>query len=186
MKRCPWPKTDRAIAYHDQEWGTPLHDDRRLFEMLALSGIQAGLSWQIVLDKREAFRRAFREFDPAKVARFNEASLNRLLADAAIVRNRQKLSAVIENAKCVQALRAQAGSLDEYLWQFVEGRSITNRWRRIADVPTHTPLSDRVSHELRQRGFKFVGTKICYAFMQSIGMINDHLVDCFRHKELAP
>lgn len=185
MQRCPWPKVESAVQYHDQEWGVPEHDDARLFEFFALSGIQAGLSWQIVLNKRAAFRAAFHDFDSQRIARITPARLEKLLANPALVRNRLKLSAVIHNARCVQAVRDELGSLDRYLWQFVEGRPIINSWRLPAEVPTRSSESDALSDDLRRRGFKFAGSTICYAFMQSIGMVNDHLVGCFRHRELA-
>ncbi len=183
--RCPWPKSPLAESYHDEEWGVPITDDRQLFEFLALSNIQAGLSWEIVLRKREAFRRAFDHFEPSKVARYNRRSLARLLSDERIVRNRLKLAAVIQNARCVREIQETMGSFSNFLWQFVDGRPVVNHWQSVDDVPTKTELSDRVSVELRSRGFQFVGTTICYAFLQSVGLINDHLVTCFRHSILA-
>jgi DNA-3-methyladenine glycosylase I len=183
--RCPWAKTPLGIQYHDQEWGVPIHDDRRLFEFLALSGIQAGLSWEIVLKKRLALRGAFAQFNPTIVARYDGRKLSRLLANAELVRNRRKLEAVIHNSRRLLEVAEEFGSFDAYLWRFVDGVPIVNRWRRPAETPTSSAVSDRLSRDLRQRGFQFAGTTICYAFMQSVGMVNDHLLRCFRHKELA-
>ncbi len=185
-KRCGWCGTDPLyIRYHDTEWGVPRHDDRRLFEFLILESAQAGLSWITILRKRDAYRRAFAGFDMEKVARFNRRSVERLLADPGIVRNRRKIEAAIHNARRCLAIREAFGSLDAYLWQFTEGRTLHNRWRRLADVPANTPTSDAMSRDMKARGFRFVGSTICYAFMQATGMVNDHLVHCFRHAELA-
>ena len=185
-ERCPWASKDPLyLPYHDEEWGMPLHDDRRLFEMLILEGAQAGLSWLTILRKREAYRRAYDGFDPARVARFTEKRREKLLADPGIVRNRLKIAASIGNARAFLDVVAERGSFDAYLWDFVDGRPRVNRFRRIADVPARTPVSDALSKDLARRGFKFVGSTICYAFMQAIGMVNDHLLTCPRHAELA-
>jgi DNA-3-methyladenine glycosylase I len=182
--RCPWCSDDPLyVAYHDNEWGVPLHDDRRLFEFLILEGAQAGLSWLTILRKRENYRRAFVEFDAEQIARFSEADVERLLADPGIVRNRLKIAATIANARAVLPLKAEFGSLDAYLWGFVDGRPIHNSWREMAEVPAKTPLAEALSKDLSRRGFKFVGPTICYALMQAVGMVNDHLVDCYRHGE---
>jgi DNA-3-methyladenine glycosylase I len=185
--RCPWarnPAFPAYEAYHDEEWGVPLHDDRRLFEMLTLEGAQAGLSWATILRKREGYRRAFADFDPDRVARFTPARVERLLADPAIVRNRLKVESTIHNARAVIAVRAAFGSLDAYLWQLVGGTPTRNAWRSMRDVPPRTAESDRLARELKARGFRVVGTTVCYAFMQAVGMVNDHLVDCFRYREI--
>jgi DNA-3-methyladenine glycosylase I len=182
--RCPWPVDDLYIAYHDTEWGVPVHDDRSLFEFLVLEGAQAGLSWHIILKKRENYRKAFDHFDPQKVARYTDAKLARLLADPGIVRNRLKIAAAVRNAKAFLAVQEEFGSFDRYIWRFVEGRPIINTHRSMKDVPARTKESDAMSKDLKQRGFTFVGSTICYAHMQATGMVNDHLVTCFRHKEL--
>ena len=185
-RRCGWCSDDPLYrAYHDEEWGVPVHDDRRLFEFLVLEGAQAGLSWLTILRKREAYRRAFAGFDPEKVARFGQGQLARLLADPGIVRNRLKIEAAIGNARRFLEVQAAFGSFDAYLWRFVDGRPIVNRWRTPAQVPAATPQSRTLSRDLEARGFRFVGPTICYAHMQAIGMVNDHLVGCFRHAELA-
>lgn len=183
--RCSWPKSQLMLDYHDQEWGVPLRDDRGLFEFLALSGVQAGLSWEIVLRKREAFRKAFDQFEPARVARYSERRLDRLLANTEIVRNRAKLVAIIKNARGVLAVQKEHGSFADFLWSFVEGRAVVNRWQSRDELPTSSPLSDRVSKELKARGFQFVGTTICYAYLQSVGVVNDHLASCFRHAQVG-
>jgi len=184
--RCGWCGTDPDyVRYHDTEWGVPLHDDRRLFEFLVLESAQAGLSWLTILKKRAAYRRAFAGFDIERVARFNRRSVERLLADPGIVRNRRKIEAAITNARCCLALQDEFGSLDAYFWQFTEGRVIHHRWRTRDEVPANTALSDALSRDLKSRGFRFVGSTICYAFMQATGMVNDHLVDCFRHREVS-
>lgn len=182
-KRCDWARTDLSIAYHDQEWGVPVHDDRRLFEFLILEGAQAGLSWEIILNKREAYRAAFSGFDPAKVAKYGKRKAELLLQDAGIVRNRLKIAAAIQNAKSFLTVRAESGSFDRYIWQFVDG--VPKKRKRGQGVPTHTLESDALSKDLRQRGFKFVGSTICYAFMQAVGMVNDHNHTCFRFREIA-
>jgi DNA-3-methyladenine glycosylase I len=182
--RCPWPGTDPLyLEYHDREWGVPLHDDQRLFEMLVLEGAQAGLSWITILRKRERYRVAFEGFDPRRVARFTPARVQRLLADPGIVRNRQKIESAVNNATRALEAAEAFGSLDAYLWQFVNGRPIVNARRTMADVPPRTPESDAMSRDLASRGFRFVGPTICYAFMQATGMVNDHLVSCFRHRD---
>jgi DNA-3-methyladenine glycosylase I len=183
--RCPWPKKPLDIAYHDEEWGVPLHDDRSLFELLTLEGAQAGLSWSIVLAKRESYRKAFDGFDLEKIARYNARKVAALLADPGIVRNRLKVAATIANARACLAVQREFGSFDRYLWQFNGGRPIVNRRRAMGEIPTRTPESDALSKDLRKRGFKFVGSTICQAFMQANGMVNDHLVTCPRHRVCA-
>jgi DNA-3-methyladenine glycosylase I len=183
-RRCAWPKTELDIAYHDAEWGVPVHDDRLLFEMLILEGAQAGLSWSTILKKRENYRRAFDEFDARKIAKYDARKVKSLLADAGIVRNRLKVAATIQNAKAFLAVQNEFGSFDAYLWQFVGGKPIQNRRRSLKEIPPRTPESDAMSKALLKRGFKFVGSTICQAFMQAVGMVNDHTVDCFRHREL--
>jgi DNA-3-methyladenine glycosylase I len=181
-RRCGWAdSSDLMRAYHDTEWGVPLHDDRALFEFLCLEGAQAGLSWRTVLEKRENYRRAFDRFDIAKCARLTERRIEALLGDAGIIRNRLKITSVRDNARAALAVIDEHGSLDRYLWSFVDGRTIKNAPRGNGDVPATTPISDRMSKTLRQRGFRFVGSTICYAFMQATGMVDDHLVTCFRH-----
>jgi DNA-3-methyladenine glycosylase I len=183
--RCPWAGEDPLyVAYHDEEWGVPLHDDRRLFEMLILEGAQAGLSWFTILRKRESYRRAFDGFDASRIARYTEKRQAKLLEDAGIVRNRQKIAATIGNARAFLDVVAERGSFDAYLWDFVGGKPRINRFRAIADVPARTAESDALSKDLAKRGFKFVGSTICYAYMQAIGMVNDHLTSCPRHAEL--
>ena len=173
------------LAYHDDEWGTPSHDDRHLFELLTLEGAQAGLSWSTILGKREGYRRAFAEFDPVAVARFTEADVDRLLADPGIVRNRAKIQSAISNAGCVLAVQEEAGSFDAYLWAFVGGAPIVNAWRSLAELPAETAESRALSKDLKRRGFRFVGPTTCYAFMQAVGMVNDHSTDCFRYEEVS-
>ena len=185
MTRCAWPKTELDIAYHDTEWGVPVHDDRRLFEMLMLEGAQAGLSWSTILKKRENYRRAFDKFKFPKNAGYHAPQMKALLPDAGIVRNRLKIAAAIQNAKASLAVQKEFGSFDAYLWQFVGGKPVQNRRRSFKEVPSRTPESDAMSKELLQRGFKFVGSTICYAFMQAVGMVNDHTVDCFRHRQVG-
>jgi DNA-3-methyladenine glycosylase I len=184
MFRCPWAKTELYVQYHDAEWGVPVHDDRLLFEFLILEGAQAGLSWETILKKRENYRRAFDNFDPAVVARYRQKKLKSLLADAGIVRNRLKIEAAVQNAKALLAVQDATGTFDEYIWGFVGHEPKKNAWRSINEVPDKTPESDAMSKDLKRRGFTFVGSTICYAFMQAVGMVNDHLVDCFRHGEL--
>jgi len=183
--RCPWAGDDSLyIAYHDNEWGVPSHDDRHLFEMLNLEGAQAGLSWITILRKRDHYRRAFADWDAAKIARFGEKDFTRLMADAGIVRNRLKIRAAIGNAKSFLKVREEFGSFDRYLWQFVGDVPIQNRRRTMRNVPPSSRESDALSRDVKRRGFRFVGSTICYAFMQAVGMVNDHLVTCFRHAEL--
>lgn len=182
--RCGWASTPLSIAYHDQEWGVPVHDDRTLFEMLVLEGAQAGLSWLTILAKREAYRAAFDFFDPELVARYDDRKVVQLLANPGIVRNRQKIEAAIQNARAFLAVQKEFGSFDAYVWRFVDGRPKRNAWRRLEELPSSTPESEALSQDLRRRGFRFVGPTICYAFMQAVGMVNDHLVDCFRYREL--
>jgi DNA-3-methyladenine glycosylase I len=184
MPRCPWATTEPNITYHDKEWGVPVHDDRMLFEFLILEGAQAGLSWTTILKKRENYRKALDGFRPEKIARYGACDVQRLLGNDGIVRNRLKIAAAIENAKKFLAVRDEFGSFDAYLWQFVGGKPIQNRWRTLAQVPARTAQSDAMSRDLLRRGFKFVGSTICYAFMQATGMVNDHLVTCPRHAEL--
>ena len=183
--RCPWPTDELYIRYHDEEWGVPVHDDRRLFEFLILEGAQAGLSWRTVLNKRENYRKAFDNFDAEKIARYNAAKVARLLQDEGIIRNRLKIQSAILNAKAFLKVREAFGSFDAYLWRFVDGRPIINHPRSMGDVPAKTKISDAMSKDLLKRGFKFVGSTICYANMQAVGMVNDHWVTCFRHKELS-
>ena len=185
-ERCAWCGSDPLyVAYHDQEWGVPLHDDTRLFEFLLLEGAQAGLSWLTVLRKRQHYRQAFAGFAAEEVARFGEADITRLLENPGIIRNRLKIEAAIRNARAVLAIRAAHGSLDRFLWQFVDGQPVQNRWRTLAEVPASTRQSEQMSNELRRLGCNFVGSTICYAFMQAVGMVNDHLVDCYRHAALG-
>jgi DNA-3-methyladenine glycosylase I len=186
QSRCAWCSSDPIYrAYHDEEWGVPLHDERALFEFLTLEGAQAGLSWLTILRKREGYRRAFDDFDAERVARYGESDVARLLADPGIVRNRLKIAATIANAQATLAIREAFGGLDAYFWRFVDGRPIVNARRDLSEIPARTPLSDTISKDLKQRGFKFVGSTICYAHMQATGMVNDHTVDCFRYRELA-
>jgi DNA-3-methyladenine glycosylase I len=185
-KRCAWAGTDPLyVAYHDEEWGVPVHDDRVLFEFLVLEGAQAGLSWSTILRKREAYRRAFDRFDPRKVARYDERKVAALLADAGIVRNRAKIESAIKNARAFLEVQAEFGSFDAYQWRFVDGRPIQNRRRAVGEVPARTPQSDALAKDLKSRGFSFVGSTIVYAHMQAVGMVNDHVVDCFRYREIA-
>jgi DNA-3-methyladenine glycosylase I len=185
--RCGWaPVGDPLyLAYHDEEWGVPCRDDRHLFEMIILEGAQAGLSWATILHKREGYRQAFDGFDPERIAGYGDDDTARLLADAGIVRNRLKIAAAISNARAYLELVDQGTTFADYLWDFVDGRPRQNRWRTLADVPASTPESERMSKALKQRGFKFVGPTVCYAFMQATGLVNDHTTDCFRHAELA-
>lgn len=185
LTRCPWPAQENMIRYHDEEWGVPVHDDRLLFEFLILEGAQAGLSWQTVLNKRENYRVAFDDFDAEKIARYGEKKIARLLANSGIIRNRLKIAATIQNAKAFLKVREEFGSFDAYLWRFVEGEPIINQRRSMKEVPARTAVSDAMSRDLLKRGFKFVGSTICYAHMQAVGMVNDHLVTCFRHGQLA-
>ena len=185
MRRCGWAGDDPLyVAYHDEEWGVPVHDDRKLFEFLVLEGAQAGLAWITILRKRDGYRAAFADFDPEKVSRFDRRSVARLLRNASIVRNRQKIGAAIANARAFLAVQDEFGSFDAYVWRFVDGRPIQNRRRTLKQVPAKTRESEALSKDLRRRGFEFVGPTICYAHMQATGMVNDHLVGCFRHAQL--
>lgn len=185
-RRCSWAVGDAALeAYHDGEWGVPVHDDRRWFEKLVLDGAQAGLSWRTILLKREGYRAAFRQFDPRKVARFSDRDVERLMADAGIVRNRAKIRSAIGNARAFLKVQGEFGTFDAFMWGFVDGKPLQNRVRSKADIPARTALSDRVSAELRARGFTFVGSTIVYAFMQASGLINDHTLGCFRRSTVA-
>jgi DNA-3-methyladenine glycosylase I len=184
-ERCPWPTTENYLAYHDYEWGVPLHIDQRLFEMLILEGAQAGLSWITILNKRENYRAAFDQFDAEKVARYGEKKIVALLANEGIVRNRLKIAAAVTNAKAFLKTKEEFGSFDRYIWQFVDGKPLQNNWTSVKQVPARTKESDAMSKDLLKRGFKFVGSTICYAHMQATGMVNDHLVSCYRHPECA-
>lgn len=181
VTRCGWAKDDLAIRYHDEEWGVPVHDDRRWFEFLILEGAQAGLSWDTILRKRESYRAAFAGFDPVAVSRFGEADVPRLLADPGIVRNRLKVASAIRNASAFLKVRDEFTSFDAYIWRFVDGRPIRNAWRTLKEVPAKTAVSDAMSQDLKKRTFNFVGSTICYAMMQATGLVDDHLVDCHRH-----
>lgn len=185
MIRCAWPKTDLDVAYHDREWGVPVHDDRVHFEFLVLEGAQAGLSWSTILKKRNGYREAFAGFDPSRVARFTTARVERLLKNPDIVRNRLKIESTIDNARAFLRLQKSEGSFDAYVWRFVRGAPMMNRPQSMRDIPTRTPQSDALSKDLKRQGFRFVGTTICYAYMQAVGLVNDHLVDCFRYRELG-
>ena len=184
-QRCSWPTTELDIEYHDTEWGVPVHDDRRLFELLTLEGAQAGLSWSTVLKKRPTYRLAFDDFDPARVARFTPARVERLMKDPGIVRHRQKVESTVTNARAFLDVQKEFGSFDRYVWQFVGGEPRTEKRRGLGDIPALTPESDALSKDLKRRGFKFVGSTICYAFMQAVGMVNDHVVTCFRYSEVS-
>jgi len=184
--RCGWSMDPVILAsYHDQEWGTPLHDDRKLFEGIALDGMQAGLSWLTILRKRENFRSAFDQFEPGVVAEYSDAKVQELLQDAGIIRNRLKIQAIIHNAQSVLKIQQEFGSLDAYLWGFVDGKPLQNRWEMMAQIPARTELSDRVSKDMIQHGFKFCGSTIIYAFMQAAGLVNDHIVSCYRYAHLT-
>jgi DNA-3-methyladenine glycosylase I len=187
VTRCEWVPLDQAryLAYHDEEWGVPSHDDRHLFEMLVLEGAQAGLSWSTILNKREGYRKAFAGFDAAAVARFTSSDVQRLMLDAGIVRNRLKIESAVNNAHRVVEVQQQDGSLDAYLWSFVDGRPIVGKWKRLSDLPAETQESKAMSKDLKRRGFRFVGPTVCYAFMQAVGMAQDHVATCFRYRELA-
>ena len=184
-RRCSSARTPLGIAYHDAEWGVPVHDDRTLFEFLTLEGAQAGLSWETILKKREAYREAFAGFDPESVARFTERQVERLLRNPGIVRNRLKIDSTVRNAKAFLAVQDEFGSFDAYFWRFVDGKTRVNRWRSLDVVPARTTESDALSRDLLRRGFKFVGSTICYAFMQAVGLVNDHTVDCFRYRQVG-
>src|SRR6059058_2839819 len=185
IRRCPWARNELSIRYHDEEWGVPVHDDRTLFEFLILEGAQAGLSWNTILQKREHYRKVFDNFDAKKVAGYNVRKVKRLLADPGIVRNRLKIAAAIQNAKAFLAVQKEFGSFDVYLWRFIGGKPIDHKIRALKDIPATTKESDALSKDLLKRGFKFVGSTICYAFMQAVGMVNDHTTDCFRCRELS-
>jgi len=183
IKRCPWPSDDPLyVAYHDQEWGVPVHDDQNLFAKLILDGAQAGLSWITILRKRDNYWQAFDQFDPNLIARYDEIKFAELMSNAGIVRNRQKIKSAIKNAQALIKLQDELGSFDQYLWNFVDGRTIINTWKSLEQIPAKTPESQAMSNDLKKRGFSFVGPTICYAFMQAVGMVNDHLVDCFRYQ----
>ncbi|MFC1794681.1 DNA-3-methyladenine glycosylase I [Planctomycetota bacterium] len=183
-KSCDWPGDNKLmIEYHDTEWGVPLHDDRKLFEFLLLDNAQAGLSWQTILNKRENYRKAFDNFEPAKIARYNKRKITSLLNNPGIIRNLLKVQSAVTNAQAFLEIQAEFGSFDTYIWQFVNGTSIRNRWKTLKDIPATSPESDAMSKALKQRGFKFVGSTICYAFMQSVGMVIDHLIRCFRYNQ---
>jgi DNA-3-methyladenine glycosylase I len=185
MHRCEWAKTELSITYHDKEWGVPVRDDRTLFEFLILEGAQAGLSWETILKKRDNYRAAFDNFDPAVVAKYNQRKIANLLANSGIIRNRLKINAAIMNAKAFLAVQKEFGSFDAYVWQFVNGKPRKNKWRSLKQIPARTAESDALSKDLLRRGFKFAGSTICYAFMQAVGMVNDHTVDCFRYAEIG-
>ena len=185
MRRCPWAASEPNTTYHDEEWGVPVHEDRKLFEFLILEGAQAGLSWTIILNKRENYRKAFDSFRPEKIGRYDARDVKRLLADAGIVRNRLKIAATIQNAKMFALVRKEFRSFDAYLWSFVGGKPIRNRWRKMSKVPRVMLSPIAMSRDLKKRGFKFVGSTICYALMQATGMVNDHLVSCPRYAKLA-
>ena len=182
--RCHWARNPLAIAYHDQEWGTPVHDDRTLFEFLVLEGAQAGLSWDTILQKRDNYRKAFNNFDPQKVAKYDTKKQSTLLQNPGIIRNKLKIKSAIQNAKAFLAVQKEFGSFYKYIWQFVGGKPKINSWRAGQGVPASTPESDAMSKDLKKRGFNFVGSTICYAFMQAVGMVNDHAAECFRYKKL--
>lgn len=183
--RCPWANGSQIYErYHDEEWGVPLHDDKRIFEFINLEGAQAGLSWLTILKRREGYKKAFMDFDPKKVAKFDDSDKARLLQDPGIIRNRAKINAAVSNARCFLDVQAEFGSFDRYIWEFVGGKPIVNRFEKASQLPAKTPLSERISADLRSRGFKFVGPTIVYAHMQATGMVNDHLVSCPRRKEI--
>jgi len=185
MKRCEWAnKNELEQSYHDNEWGMEIHDDRTLFEFLVLEGAQAGLSWSTILRKRDGYRKAFDNFDALKISQYSKADVSRLLANPEIIRNRLKINATVTNARAFLQVQKEFGSFSHYIWQFVNGRPVQNSWRKITDIPSSTPESDAMSKDLIKRGFKFVGTTICYAFMQAVGMVNDHVAGCFRYEEL--
>lgn len=184
IRRCEWAKGELDIIYHDTEWGVPLHDDRTFFEYLILDGAQAGLSWSTILKKREGYRALFDNFDAKKVARYDARKIEKLLQDARIIRNRLKVESAVKNAKAFLAVQSEFGSFDAYIWQFVGGKPIVNQWKTLREIPARTPESDAMSKDLKKRGFTFVGSTICYAFMQAAGMVNDHTVGCFRHAQV--
>ena len=185
MKRCPWGRDDELyMRYHDEEWGAPVHDDMKHFEFLVLESAQAGLSWETILKKRENYRKAYDDFDPVKVSKYTEKKISKLMDNAGIVRNRKKIEASINNAKRFLEIQKEFGSFDRYIWSFSGGKQVINRWKKIAELPASTELSDRVSADLRKRGFKFIGTTTIYAHLQAVGIVNDHVVSCFRYKEV--
>jgi len=185
MERCPWPGIDEMyIKYHDEEWGVPVHDDRKHFEFLVLEGAQAGLSWATILKRRENYRKAYDNFDPAKVAKYDEAKVAELLANAGIIRNRKKIESSINNARLFLEVQREFGSFDKYIWSFVDFKPVINSWKTLSELPATTELSDRISKDMKKRGFSFVGSTIIYAHIQAIGLVNDHLVSCFRYKQL--
>jgi len=181
--RCEWAKNDLMIEYHDKEWGIPVHDDKKLFEMLILEGTQAGLSWSTILTKRKTYRKAFANFDPHKVSKFSQKDVTRLLKDEGIIRNKLKIASAINNANQFLKIQKEFGSFDKYVWGFVDRKPIINKFKKLSDLPASTPVSDKLSKDLKKRGFNFVGSTICYAFIQSVGMVNDHTTKCFRHQE---
>ena len=183
--RCAWANNDLSVRYHDEEWGVPIHDDRLLFEFLILEGAQAGLSWNTILQKRDNYRAAFDGFDPQRVARYDRRKLQSLLKDPGIVRNRLKIASAVQNAKAFIRIKEEFGSFDRYIWQFVEGKPMVNSWRLSKQVPAKTPQSDAMSKDLKKRGFNFVGSTICYAFMQAVGIVNDHAKECYRYRQLG-
>jgi DNA-3-methyladenine glycosylase I len=183
--RCQWAESDPLLrVYHDEEWGVPIHNDRKLFEFIVMEGMQAGLSWLTILRKRESFRKAFDNFDPKKIARYDKRKIKELLANPGIIRNRLKIAAAIQNAKAFLAIQQEFGSFDKYMWQFVNGKPKVNAWKTMKELPARTIESDAMSNDLKKRGFRFVGSTICYAHMQATGMVNDHTTDCFRYKEV--
>ncbi len=184
MKRCGWAKNDPAIEYHDKEWGVPLHDDQKLFEFLILESAQAGLSWDTILAKRENYRKAFDNFDAKKIAEYNDTKFDELMENAGIVRNKLKIKSAIRNANAFLKVVDEFSTFDKYIWSFVDGKPIKNEWKTLSEVPAKTEISDAMSKDLKKRGFNFVGSTICYAFMQATGMVNDHIVSCFRYNEI--
>ena len=184
MRRCEWATNELSVAYHDHEWGVPCHDDRVLFEFLILEGAQAGLSWDTILKKRDNFRKAFDQFDAKAIVMYDDHKVAKLLSNPGIIRNRQKIDAAIQNARAFLAVQEEFGSFDTYVWRFVGGKPKRNQWRTLKDIPSRTPEGDALSKDLKGRGFRFVGPTICYAFMQAVGLVNDHLADCFRHAEI--
>ncbi len=183
MNKCGWAKDELMVKYHDIEWGVPVHDDRKLFEMLILEGAQAGLTWATILKRREGYRNAFDNFDPIKVSKYNAADTNRLLKNIGIIRNKLKINSAINNAKRFLEIQKEFGTFDKYLWSFVDYKPVINNFKNLASIPPSTPLSDKLSKDLKKRGFSFVGTTICYAYLQSVGVVNDHLIDCFKRKK---
>lgn len=186
MQRCDWAEGSSPldIRYHDEQWGVPVHEDRLLFEMLILEGAQAGLSWSTILHKREGYRQAFDNFDAAAIAGYSDAKIDELRRNSAIIRNKAKIDAAVTNARCFLGVQKEYGSFDAYIWSFVGGTPVNNAWKNLSDIPATSPESENMSKDLKRRGFKFVGPTICYAFMQAVGMVNDHLVSCFRHQEV--